>query len=1041
MPPKRKPVSKPVGKTKKATEPGSPVQGNRSDDERPLTPLLERIRRKSGDGNPTDLNMSAASSVEHGSSPAWKRARADDSVSSAPIGALTRKEAADQSAQIAQIEQRLQELEAENVKLKSAAAELVPRDLLDKEAIARKLLEQELEAARVAASQIEEPSSRKRAGSKDDRRFANLEKEMERMRQENSKLEEAVARITEEKEELENQYDDALNSTLISFKSPGRIPPASARKSIGRLSLSGYADEFASLGATNAELDTLNKKTAELEHIVQRQAEEIERLIKKGSVDDSYDMEGLDQKYSQLQDHLDSERAETTKFREEASRLSGIVESLTSEKAVLLNRVRKYQEDELAYEATIAELESLQAECIAMRSEVETYKKRIFNADQTIGQLNSQLESGKNTIFSLEDRLKIVERDLDSQKFDNSALEQVLTRKNTVLNTELNNARSEVRKLRDESSEAKTLNHKLKQENIDLTTNLQRFQSRSAEFENKFHDAENDAKRARNELEAIKRETAVALRNSEMREQEMTATLLDNQAELGSLSTEARNVKTERDHLVNQVRNLTDQIHEMKHSSAELINETQKKHEAELISLRQKGNELEALLQSARREKAHYESQLKALQKQGNLEVQAAQARARELEQALETQKKLSERLQRESSISVPITNLAEQVEVNSLVGKPVTLLGSPAIPAQITKHRELQSHTSQPSVMAAAQQRATVSASPSRPSALQRHPTAPTSTDPVQATSQQSDQRPLAQRPSMGAAAQDPSHNPLAFWRAKMQQQMARPPVGPSAPTGAPGSVTPVIRKTPIGPTSAANPQSARAAAPGSAAKRTGTTPAAVPSPLLKVRRTGDAVSDEQNHGSIETDNTKRMSMVQEVRRELENPDTELSPIMTATRNHEAFADDAEDLDNINKENADGAFMHELPVAPVAPSPVADGYMRVWNTALSSRPSNWRAALSRVPGSSDKFQFGSKQIQCRLIGSDMLVIDGKTQMLVDRFLDQHGEQLVGVEQAPESADVPSAPVAPVEPTKKAGLRFKNLRKQPLGQANEMESQ
>ena len=1041
MPPKRKPVSKPVGKAKKATERDSPARFNQSDDERPLTPLLERIRRKSGDGNPTDLNMSAASSVEHGSSPAWKKARAEDIAPSAASGVVDRNDAADESGKMAQIERRLRELEVENDKLKSAADELVPRDLLEKEATARKLLEQELEAARVGATHVEESSSRKRAGSKDDRRLANLEKELERMRQENSKLEDAVARITEEKEELENQYDDALNSTLISFKSPGRIP-GSARKSIGRLSLSGYADEFASLGATNAELDSLNKKTAELEHIVQRQAEEIERLIKKGSVDDSYDMEGLDQKYTQLQDHLDSERAETTKFREEASRLSGIVESLTSEKAVLINRVRKYQEDELAYEATIAELESLQAECIAMRSEVETYKKRIFNADQTIGQLNSQLESGKNTIFSLEDRLKIVERDLDSQKFDNSALEQVLTRKNTVLNTELNNARSEIRKLRDEASEAKTLNHKLKQENIDLTTNLQRFQSRSAEFETKFHDAENDAKRARNELEAIKRETAVALRNAEMREQEMTATLLDNQTELGSLSTEARNVKTERDHLVNQVRNLTDQIHEMKHSSAELINETQKKHEAELIALRQKGNELEALLQSARREKAHYESQLKALQKQGNLEVQAAQARTRELEQALETQRKLSERLQRESSISVPITNLAEQVEANSLVGKPVTLLGSPAIPAQSMKHRELQSHASQPSVMTVAQQHAGVTASPAKPTGLQRHPTAPTSADPVQATNQVSEQRPLAQRPSIGAAAQDPSHNPLAFWRAKMQQQMARPPVHPSAPTGAPASVTPVIRKTPTGQSTAANPQSARAAVPGSAAKRTGTTPAAVPSPLLKVRRTGDAVSDEQNHGPDESDSTKRLSMVQEVRRELENLEAELSPIMTANRNQEAFAEDADDLGHINKENSAGPAVHELPVAPAAPSPVADGYMRVWNTALSTRPANWRAALSRVSGSSDKFQFGSKQIQCRLIGSDMLVIDGKTQMLVDRFLDQHGEQLVGTEQGPEPTNAsPPAPVAPAEPTKKAGLRFKNLRKQPLGQANEMESQ
>ena len=993
MPPKRKPVSKASGKTKKDADVASPSREGRSDEERPITPLLDRIRRKSGDGKPADLNMSVASSVEHGSSPAWKKSRSEEMSADQPIQASARISIAAEkimSPKVNKSDARVAELEAELAKLRQESSRLVPRDLLEQESAAKRALEEELEEARRKEIEMQqETSSRRRASSKEDRRMMNLERELEKAREERARLEEEVARIQEEKEQLENQYDDALNSTLISFKSPARLVPGSARKSIGRLSLSGYADEFASLGVTNAEMEALNKKTTELEHIVQRQAEEIERLIKRGSADDSYDMEGLDQKYTQLQEQLDAERGDTTKFREEASRLSGIVENLTSEKSVLLNRVRKYQEDELAYEATIAELESLQAECIAMRSEVETYKKRIFNADQSIEQLSRHVETSKNHIFSLEDRLKTAERDLEAQKFDNSALEQVLTRKNTVLNTELNNARTEVRKLRDEASEAKTLNHKLKQENIDLTTNLQRWQSRSSEFETKFHDAENDSKRARAELEAIKRETAVALRNAEIREQEMTATLVDNQTELGNLSGELRNVRTERDHLVNHVRNMTDQINEMKHSAAEVMTETQKKHEAELIALRQKSTELESLLQSARREKAHYESQFKALQKQGGLEVQAAQARARELEQALETQRKLTDRLQRDSSLGRPLSNLAEQVEANSVVGKPVTLLGSPAVVAPVapSKPKELQSHSSQPL--------SPVSAKPKTVAVLQRHPTAPIS----------------AEQPS------DPSHNPLAFWRAKMQQQMARPPVAPSANAGAPASITPVIRKTPV--------------AVQSALKKTGLTPAAVPSPLLKVRRTGD----EQPAPVEETAVPKRLSMVHEIQKELEN-EHELSPIMTAGKAEQPFAEeDAVDLAHINKEN------DEI----VESQTVEDNYMRMWNTALASRPQAWQTALSRVSGASDKFQFGSKLVQCRLIGRDMLVIDGKTQMLVDRFLDQHGASAVSnasnQDSAPSSEQPATQSASAPEPTKKSGLRFKNLRKQPLGHANEMESQ
>jgi predicted nucleic acid-binding Zn-ribbon protein len=1014
MPPKRKPVSKASGKPKKEAEPGSPVRDARSEDERPITPLLERIRRKSGDGKPTDLNMSAASSVEHGSSPAWKKSRNEETV----IRAQSEKE--NEVVSENQADARIAELEAELLKLRQDAERMVSREILDKEVSARSFLEQELDKAR-REREAAETSSRRRTGSKDDRRTASLERELQQAREERLRLEEEVARITEEKEQLENQYDDALNSTLISFKSPARLVPASARKSIGRLSLSGYADEFASLGASNAEMDALTKKAAELEHIVQRQAEEIERLIKRGSVDDSYDIEGLDQKYTQLQDHLDSERAETTKFREEASRLSGLVESLTSEKSVLLNRVRKYQEDELAYEATIAELESLQAECIAMRSEVETYKKRVFNADQTIEQLSRHVETSKNHIFSLEDRLKTSERDLEAQRFDNSALEQVLTRKNTVLNTELNNARTDVRKLRDEAGEAKTLNHKLKQENIDLSTSVQRWQSRSGEFEAKFHDAETEAKRAKAELESIKRETAVAIRNAEIREQEMTATLVDNQNELGNMSIELRNVRTERDHLVNQVRNMTDQINEMKHSAAEVMNETQKKHEAELVAIRQKSTELESLLQSARREKAHYESQFKALQKQGSLEVQAVQARARELEQALETQKKLNERLQRDSALGVPITSLAEQIDANAVVGKPVTLLGSPAIPAQLgsTRPRELQSHVSQP-----LEAGPSPTAKPQGAVTLQRHPTAPTSAEHSSSTS--SVARPLVQRPSAGG--QDPSANPLAFWRAKMQQQSARPPVAPqSNVSAAPASVTPVIRKT---PTNAGAALSGQKVVPGSGVKKTGTTPAAVPSPLLKVRRTGD---EQTGSAPVEepVSAPKRLSMVQEVRKELEGNENELSPIMAAARPDQPFVDDdAEELVNINKENSDH---------------IEDNYMRMWNTALSVYPPVWHSALSRVPGTSDKFQFGSRVLQCKLIGSDMLVIEGKSQMLIDRYLSQHGESIMteinGSQSISAVGAAPPALTAASEPVKKSGLRFKNLRKQPLGQANDMESQ
>ena len=80
MPPKRKPVTKVVSKPRKLSETDSPSPAIRSDEEKPMTPLLERIRRKSGDGKPLDMNMSATSSVEHGESPAWKKSKNTDVV-------------------------------------------------------------------------------------------------------------------------------------------------------------------------------------------------------------------------------------------------------------------------------------------------------------------------------------------------------------------------------------------------------------------------------------------------------------------------------------------------------------------------------------------------------------------------------------------------------------------------------------------------------------------------------------------------------------------------------------------------------------------------------------------------------------------------------------------------------------------------------------------------------------------------------------------------------------------------------------------------
>lgn len=829
-------------------------------------------------------------------------------------------------------------------------------EALEREVAARRAAEEEFSRQRAELeSEIASARRKTASNSKEDPRFAVLEAALEEARRQKEQLAEEVERITEEKEQLENQYDDALNNTLISFKSPAR-PQGSTRKSVGRLSLSGYADEFASLGVSNAELEALNKRTAELEHIVERQAEEIERLIKKGSVDDSYDMEGLDQRFVQVSEQLDFERQQATKYREETSRLSGLVESLNSERGVLMTRVRKYQEEELAFEATSAELESLQAECLGMRSEVETYKKRIFNADIALEQLNQNCETTRTQCFQAEERLKAVERDLESAKHDNKALDQVHSRKNTVLNTELNTARSEIRKLREESGDAKTLNHKLRQENIDLSTNLQRWQSRSAEFETKHHESESEAKRARGELESIKRETAISLRNSEVREKELSATLADNQNQFSALGAEVRSVKSEREHLLNQVRNLTDQVHEMKHSAAELMVETAKKHEAELGALRQKSGELESLLQSSRREKSHYESQLKAVQKQVGSEVQAAQARVKELEQALETQKKLNARREREEANGAVV--LVEQVEASSLLGgKQITVLGSPPVVASKNNtgkaRADLQSHVSQPLLSLA---EPALSSPPAAKKLLQRHPTAPS--PPVTATS----------------TKEAVASNPLAFWRAKIsstanqQQQQTKPPLA--------RTVTPVLTRKPIA----------------------GTTPAAIPSPLIKVR--------------------PHVSVVQEVRKELEQPQVEetadlsvqLSPIMAARSGSDVAMIEEEEP---NKENS-------------------DAFSRAWETALASRPLHWRNALTRtVEGGPDSFRFGSKNVLCRMIGNDMLVIDGKTQMLLDRFLDQHGDPLTA---PPETA-------APLEAAKKAGLRFKNLKKQPLLQPNDLDSQ
>lgn len=1022
MPPKRKPVTKPATKAKKDLDADSPSNANMSDEEKPRTPLAERIRRKSGDGKTLDLNMSAASSVEHGESPFWKKSRSDEAASGAESQTYPRLlTSKDISAPVNVVTVDNSQIDALNSKLAEVERELVKAlQAAKSEATARIVAEEDL-----ARKNEETGSKRKsRAASHVDSMLDDLKAKLQEAEEEKARMAEELARVTEEKEQLENQYDDALNSTLISFKSPapkGGVQN-SGRKSIGRLSLSGYADEFASLGVSNAELEVLNKRTAELEHIVERQAEEIERLIRKGSVDDSYDMEGMDQKYTQLQDQLDSARQEMTKFREEASRMSGLVESLTSERGVLQNRVRKYQEDELSYEATIAELESLQAECLAMRSEIETYKKRIFNADQTVEQLSRHVETGKNHIFSLEDRLKIAERDLEAAKYDNNALEQVLTRKNTVLNTELNNARSEIRKLRDENGEGKTLNHRLKQENIDLSTNAQRWNAKATEYEVKYHDAESEAKRSKTEVESIKRETAVALRNSETREQEMAATLLDNQTEMGNLSTELRNVKSERDHLVNQCRNLTDQVHEMKHSNGELLNETQKKHEADLVALRQKCTELEALLQSARREKAHYESQFKALQKQGTLDTQAAVARVKEVEQALEAQKKLNARLQREQSNAAPAP-VVEQVEAGALVGgRQVTVLGSPAVTAGSNgapAKRELQGHNSQPVVQA----KAVVEPSPVK-KPLQRHPTAPTEAEAAPLV--------VAAKPPLAPARADTS-NPLAFWKAKItgQQAAAKPvtalaattPVGKTAPaavTAAPPSARPSARKA-VTPVQASQPVSS--------------------SPFLK-RVPSQLVAQE----ATEAPPAKRMSMVQEVRQELEKEEeVVVSPIQAA----KSSLSSEPDLLELNEKENDGVVQSiAASVASVAPAlaAVEDAHSRIWKIALSGRPPAWQAALSRVPGSVDSFMFGSKKIQCRLIGSDMLVFDGKSQVLVDRFLDQHGEELVEAssvtgENAPQLPAITQESASQSTEVKKAGLRFKNLRKQPLGHSNDMESQ
>ena len=187
-----------------------------------------------------------------------------------------------------------------------------------------------------------------------------------------------------------------------------------------------------------------------------------------------------------------------------------------------------------------------------------------------------------------------------------------------------------------------------------------------------------------------------------------------------------------------------------------------------------------------------------------------------------------------------------------------------------------------------------------------------------------------------------------------------------------------------------------------------------------------------------------RELSMVEEVQRELEGDETHLSPIQVV-RTSIAPLDGMMELEKENgSEEAAG------------PTPRAnDAYMRVWNTALANRPTAWQGALSRVAGGNglDMFQFGSKTVQCRIIGSDMLIIDGKTQTLVDRFLDQYGETLATQQSASSSSNSQEATEAGQggnsqgfsqqttgEPAKRGGLRFKNLRKQPLGNTNDMET-
>jgi len=201
-----------------------------------------------------------------------------------------------------------------------------------------------------------------------------------------------------------------------------------------------------------------------------------------------------------------------------------------------------------------------------------------------------------------------------------------------------------------------------------------------------------------------------------------------------------------------------------------------------------------------------------------------------------------------------------------------------------------------------------------------------------------------------------------------------------------------------------------------------------------------------------------RELSMVEEVQRELEE-ETHLSPIQVARTSIPPPNEDG--MMDLEKENGTGGANEEANEVkpPAVPTPRAnDAYMRVWNTALANRPTGWQAALSRVAGGNglDMFQFGSKTIQCRLIGSDMLIIDGKTQTLVDRFLDQYGETLSASQQAAASSSSNSQDVneggavsnsqgfsqqtTGGEPAKKGGLRFKNLRKQPLGNTNDMET-